>query len=130
MADNLARARAYLAALECGDIDTALSYLAADVIQEEFPNRLVPAGARRTLAELREGAERGKKLMTAQQYLIVKHVSEDDCVALEVEWTGTLAIPLGNLSAGDQMRARSGVFLTFREGLIIRQHNYDCFHPW
>jgi ketosteroid isomerase-like protein len=123
MADNLARASAYLAALESGDIDTALSYLAADVIQEEFPNRLVPDGARRTLAELREGAERGKKLMTAQQYVIMNHVSDGDCVALEVEWTGTLL-------AGNQMRARFGVFLTFRDGLIIRQHNYDCFDPW
>ncbi len=130
MADNLARASAYLAALESGDIDTALSYLAADVIQEEFPNRLVPDGARRSLAELREGAERGKTIMAAQRYVIVNHVSEGDRVALEVQWTGTLAIPLGTLSAGDDMLARFGVFLTFRDGLIIRQHNYDCFDPW
>lgn len=130
MADNLARASAYLAALERGDIDTALSYLAPDVIQEEFPNRLVPQGARRSLVELREGAERGKKLMRSQQYVIMNHVSEGDLVALEVEWTGTLAVPLGSLAAGGQMEARFGVFLTFRDGLIIRQHNYDCFDPW
>lgn len=130
MADNLSRALAYLAALESGDTEAALGYLAADVIQEEFPNRLVPNGARRTLDELREGAQRGKQLMRSQRFEILSTTSDGDRVALEVQWTGTLAIPLGTLPAGGQMRARFGVFLTFREGLIIRQHNYDCFDPW
>jgi len=130
MADNLSLALAYLAALESGDTEAALGYLAADVIQEEFPNRLVPNGTRRTLSELREGAQRGKQVMRSQRFEILSTMSDGDRVALEVQWTGTLAIPLGTLPAGGQMRARFGVFLTFREGLIIRQHNYDCFDPW
>jgi ketosteroid isomerase-like protein len=39
-------------------------------------------------------------------------------------------MPLGSLAAGDTMRARFGVFLTFRDGRILRQHNYDCFDPF
>jgi ketosteroid isomerase-like protein len=130
MADNLSRALAYLAALESGDTEAALGYLAADVIQEEFPNRLVPHGATRNLDEMREGARRGKQVMRSQRFEILSMMSDGDRVALEVQWTGTLAIPLGTLPADGQMRARFGVFLTFREGLIVRQHNYDCFDPW
>jgi hypothetical protein len=26
--------------------------------------------------------------------------------------------------------ARFAIFLTFRDGKIVRQHNYDCFDPW
>lgn len=51
-------------------------------------------------------------------------------VALEVLWEGTLAIPLGSLPVGGVMRAHFGVFLTFRDGKIVQQHNYDCFEPW
>lgn len=51
-------------------------------------------------------------------------------VALEVQWSGTLAIPFGSLPAGGQMRARFGVFLDFRDGLIGAQRNYDCFDPF
>lgn len=130
MTDNLTRARHYLAALESGDTETVLSHLAADVIQEEFPNRLLPNGARRNLEQLREGCERGKKAMRSQQFEILSAMSAGDRVALEVLWTGTLAIPLGTLPSGGQMRARFAVFLTFRDGLIVRQHNYDCFEPW
>jgi ketosteroid isomerase-like protein len=51
-------------------------------------------------------------------------------VALEVQWSGTLAIALGSLPAGGEMRARFAVFLEFRGDRIARQRNYDCFDPW
>ncbi|MBI3941541.1 MAG: hypothetical protein HY326_00885 [Chloroflexi bacterium] len=38
------------------------------VVQEELPNRLVPQGARRDLAALLEGAERGQKVMSMKSY--------------------------------------------------------------
>lgn len=53
-----------------------------------------------------------------------------DRVALEVLWVGTLAVPVGALAEGAEMRAHFGVFLTFREGRIVRQHNYDWFEPF
>jgi ketosteroid isomerase-like protein len=51
---NLATARRYLEAIEQGDPEGHLAFFAADVVQEEFPNRLVPQGATRDLAALRE----------------------------------------------------------------------------
>jgi ketosteroid isomerase-like protein len=129
--DNLALARSYLEAIERGATgDELADFFTDDVVQEEFPNRLTPQGARRGLAEILEGAERGQKVMRKQRFELLHAVAEGDHVALEVRWTGTLAIPLGSLPAGGEMRARFGVFLDFRDGRIHRQRNYDCFDPW
>jgi ketosteroid isomerase-like protein len=68
--------------------------------------------------------------MTAQRFELLHAVTDGDHLALEVQWTGTLAVPLGSLLPGDDMRARFGVFLDFREGQIAAQRNYDCFEPW
>ena len=68
--------------------------------------------------------------MATQRYEVLNAVACGDQVALEVRWTGTLAVPFGNIPAGGQMRARFAVFLEFRDGKILRQRNYDCFEPW
>ena len=81
----------------------------------------------RGLPELLEGAERGQKVMS---YEVLSALASGGRVAMEVQWTGTLAVPLGSLPAGEQMRARFGVFLDFRDGRIAAQRNYDCFEPW
>jgi hypothetical protein len=41
-------------------------YYAPDVIQEEFPNRLLPKGTVRNLEALRKGSAEGSKVMRAQ----------------------------------------------------------------
>jgi ketosteroid isomerase-like protein len=128
---NLATARRYLAAIERGLDDAAFAeFYTPDALQEEFPNRLTPTGARRDLAGLREAAERGRRVLTAQRYEVCREVAAGDRVALEVLWTGTLATAVGSLPAGGTMRAHVAVFLDFRDGKIAAQRNYDCFEPW
>jgi ketosteroid isomerase-like protein len=130
-AANLQAVRRYLDALSRGVTGDALAaFFTEDVVQEEFPNRLVPQGARRGLRELLEGAERGRRVMAAQRWEIRSETASGDRVALEVVWTGTLAVPLGTLPAGGEMRARFAVFLELRGGRIAAQRNYDCFDPW
>jgi ketosteroid isomerase-like protein len=124
-------AKKYLLALEAGATGDALAgFFCEDVIQEEFPNRLVPAGARRDLAALLEGAVRGQQLMRKQRYELLGAVEAEDSVALEVQWSGTLAVSVGSLPAGGEMRARFAVFIEFRGDKIARQRNYDCFDAW
>jgi ketosteroid isomerase-like protein len=128
---NLDFVKRYLGAIEAGATGDALAaFFAPDVVQEEFPNRLVPNGARRDLAAVLEGAERGQRVMRAQRYEILNAVEVGDTIALEVLWTGTLAVPLGALPAGGEMRAHFAVFIELRDGKIARQRNYDCFDPW
>jgi ketosteroid isomerase-like protein len=131
MISRMELVKGYLAALEAGAQGDALArFFTEDVLQEEFPNRLVPNGARRGLAALLEGAARGQQAMSKQRYQLLGAVEDGDTVALEVQWTGTLAIALGSLPVGGDMKARFAVFLEFRGDRIARQRNYDCFDPW
>ena len=128
--DLLQLAREYLESIGRADPLGGLRFFADDVVQVEFPNRLVPNGATRDLAALRDAAVRGSKVMTAQSFEVVNAIASGEQVAVEAIWTGTLAIPLGSIPTGGQMRARFAIFLTYRGGKIVRQHNYDCFDPW
>src|SRR5262249_15315854 len=130
-ANNLEIARRYLAAIEAREPPGVIAaFYAEDIIQEEFPNRLLPQGARRDARQLAEAGERGRKVMTAERYDVLAAIHDGDHVALEVQGSGTLAVPFGTIPAGGEMRARFAVFLDFRDGKIIRQRNYDCFEPW
>lgn len=129
--DNLAIARRYLEALESGADGNALAdFFTKDVVQEEFPNRLSPIGAHRDLSALLDAARKGKKVMRAQRFEIRNAIVDGDNVALEVFWSGLLAVPVDTLPADSEMRAHISVWLEFRDGKIARQHNYDCFDPW
>ena len=125
------RARAYIAAVEGGATgDELAAFYHADAIQDEYPNRLFPAGVRRDLEAILEGAERGQKLMSRQIYDIHTVTEVGDRVILEMTWTGHLAVPVGTTRSGDTMRARFCQVIEFEDGLIIRQRNYDCFDPF
>ena len=128
--DAIGIVRKYFDAIENGAQGESLQFFAEDVIQEEFPNRLVPNGATRDLAALKEAAERGRKVMAGQRYEIVNAFASGNQVAVEAIWTGTLAVPFGSIPAGGEMKARFAIFLELRGGRIVRQRNYDCFDPF
>jgi ketosteroid isomerase-like protein len=128
---NLDLAARYLEAIQSGMTgDELAGFFAPDVVQEEFPNKFLPQGARRDLAAILDAATRGRAAMSSQTYRIVHAVANGDDLALEVEWEGTAAVPVGQLPAGAKMRARFAVFLQYRDGKIAAQRNYDCFEPW
>jgi ketosteroid isomerase-like protein len=129
--DNLAIARRYLEALENGaEGGTLAEYFTADVVQEEFPNRLSPIGQHRDLNALLVSARKGKQTVRAQRFDVLNSIVDGDNVALEVHWSGLLAVPVDSLPADSELRAHISIFLEFRDGMICRQHNYDCFDPW
>ena len=122
--------KAFFAALQASPDAVAQFYHPA-VVQEEFPNRFLPQGARRTLRELGEAAERGRKVMASQRFEVLRMVADADTVVVESEWSGTLAVALDEATpAGTVMRARFAQFFEFEGGKIVAQRNYDCFYPW
>ena len=129
---NLDTVRAFFAALQSGGgTDQVSAFYSPDVVQEEFPNAFLPNGARRGLKELQEAAERGRKVMTSQTFEIRNLVASGDTVVVEADWSGTLAVALGERTpAGSVMRARFAQVFQFRDGRIVQQRNYDCFYPW
>ena len=120
--------RAYLKAIELRK--DVLAFYGDDIVQEEFPNLLLPAGATRRMADLKAANARGQNVMRSETYEIVSLVESGDTVACEIIWTGVLAIPLRTLKPGDAMKARFAVFFEFEGEKIRRQRNYDCFEPF
>lgn len=128
---NVELVRRYLASLERDDPDADPGeFFAPDAVQVEWPNRLVPDGARRDLAALREGRVRRRSVIRNQRFEIENVVAVGDEVALEVRWSGELLLPFGLLKAGDRMNGHFAVFFELRDGKIIRQRNYDSFDPF
>lgn len=128
---NVVTAKRYLDAIARGVAgDVLAQFFAAGMSIEEKPNRLYAKGQTRNVVAMLEGHERGKQLLRKQSYTVVDATAEGDRVALQVVWEGVLAVPLGTLAAGATMRAFSAMFLTFRDGKIGHQVNYDCFEPF
>ena len=128
--DNISIAPEYLKAIEeNADFTRIEQYYTEDVVQIEFPNRLVAKGARRNLSQLREAAVRGRNVVASQKYEVLSAIGDGNLVALEVKWSAALKVAVGSLEAGDEMNAHFAVFLEFRDGKIAEQRNYDCFEP-
>jgi ketosteroid isomerase-like protein len=129
--DNLAIARRYLEAVENGAEGTALAdFFTKDVVHEEFPNRLEPIGCHRDLDGILDTAREEKRTLRAQKFDILNSIVDGESVALEILWSGYLAVPVDTLPADSEMRAHISLWLEFRDGKICRQHNYNCFDPW
>ena len=122
---------AYLRDLENGMSGADLKkYYAPDVQQIEYPNRLVPDGATRDLAMLQDGSIKGKRVLSKQRLEIVKSYEIGNTVIIEAIWAGTLALPIGQIPIGGEMKAYFAQFFEFEQDKIIRQRNYDCFEPF
>jgi hypothetical protein len=120
-----------LAALANGEAGEALGrFFTPDALQIELPNRLNPKGGQSDLATMMKRSEQGKQLLAKQTYQITSEVVSGDKAAVEAEWRATLAVPLGSLAAGTEMKAYFAMFFEFKQSRIALQRNYDCFEPW
>jgi len=129
MADGpLDTIRAYFAAIERGD-PAALDFYADGVEQIEHPNAIKPRGDRRAVAQMRADFDKGRGLLARQHYDIRSAIVSGEEVAVQVLWTGELAVPLGALKPGDEMRVHSSIIFRIRDGKIVAQENYDCVEP-
>lgn len=128
--DLLSVALDYLRALEQGAVGERLAgFFTPDVVIEELPSRLKPNGERQSLEQALVGAERGRELLAWQRYEVLSSTVQGERVALEVAWSAELRVQVPGLPQGP-MKARSAMFLSFRDGKIAGQRNYDCFEPW
>lgn len=128
--ENLARAIAWVRAIESGQTGDALAeFVTLDVVHEDMPNRFFPKGSKSDLTAMRAAAERGRTIMRRQRYDIVSAVGSGSTVAMELDWSAELAVPVGGLQPGDEMRARVAIFMEFRDGRICYQRDYCCYEP-
>ena len=129
--ENIHLVRMYLNALQSGEAGDALRrFFTEDVKQVEMPNQLNNRGQESNLEHILQRSQQGLKILQRQQYEIVSEIVQGDHVAVEARWTGVLAIALGTLAAGAEMKASFAMFFHLRDGRIALQRNYDCFDPW
>ena len=128
---NIARTQQYLQAIaSMGPFEKVADFCSPDIVVQEFPNRIAPQGRIRRAADLSAACEQGQKILQSQIYTVRRIFEAGDEVVAELEWTGILAVPVMNLPAGSEMKAFVAMFLTFREGKIVSQRNYDCYPPF
>ena len=118
---------AYIRAIEAHDTEAATRYMHPDVELTEHPNRIWPAGRRVDQAGLRADGERGKALMASERYEIRGMIVEGDRAAVQIAWSGTLAVAAGPLPAGHVMQAHVCSIIELKAGKVWRQEQYDCF---
>lgn len=118
---------AYLRAIETHQTDEVARYLHPEVELTEHPNRVSPAGRRADLAGMRAASERGARLMASERYDIRQMTIEGDRAAVQLVWSGTLAVAAGPLPAGHVMRAEICSIIELKDGKVWRQEQYDCF---
>lgn len=123
--------RAFLTAIERDQVigDEARWYT-EDVVQVEWPNKLLPNGATRGLTALREAGERGRAIVERQWYEVTNLVATGDKVAAEAIFRATFKMDVAGLAKGDVMTAHFAMFFDMRDGRIARHTTYDCFVPW
>lgn len=118
----------FLEAISEGKIGDELDkFYDENVIQIEYPNLLTKNLTERDLKTLKDASEKGVEVLKSQSFELIKAYECGDTIIIEAKWTGVLAIPIGKLSIGDEMKAYFAQFFDFKNNRIVRQRNYDCF---
>jgi ketosteroid isomerase-like protein len=95
----------------------------------EHPNLVAPVGRKRDAATAAAAREHSRALLAGHRFDVHEHIVAGDRVVTRATWSGTLAIDAGPWPAGTELRAECCMVFTVRDGRILRQENYDCYHP-
>jgi len=133
--DYVEKTKQYLALLERFETDPAAfrHLLHPEIEQTEFPNALTASTKVRGLSGMLEGARAGRQLLASQSFEVQNVIAGADDggqLALEVLWTGVIGADVGAFRSGQTLTANFCMVLEFKDGLLFRQRNYDCFQPF
>ena len=82
--DLVLRAKAFVNSVEAGEPPAAIeAFYHPDIVQEEYPNLLLPNGAVRRFDDLRAANEKARSILRSQRFEIINAVRSGDHVALE-----------------------------------------------
>jgi hypothetical protein len=103
-------------------------FLADSFVLVEAPHLLAPEGSTRTLTEVLQGADQSSDVVSHQEFVIRRTTCEGGRVAVEADWSATVAMDLRYWDRGETIRARTSSVFEVREGLIVSQDSYDCYY--
>lgn len=129
--DNLAAALRYIQLIEdFAQPEDFVGVLDPAIHHEEYPNLLMKNGSQRGYEVMIAGPQQGRKLLSSNRFEVKNAFAAGDWVTIEMVWTGILAAPLGAMPVGYEMKAYIATILEFKNGLIVTQHQYDCYEPF
>ena len=99
-------------------------YYAADVEWAELPTAAIPQGRGGARAALRAAEEARLALFPDRRMRIRNLVAQGDQVVVELDWWGTAARAMGDVSAGATVRLRIASFFRVVDGRIVRHTDY------
>lgn len=122
---------AYFGEIEQGiSAESFSKYYTPDAFQTDYPNLMVPAGLTQAIKDLQHSSTKTKGILSSQKVEIQRYYESGNTLIVEALWTGTLALPIGQIPIGGKMKANFARFYEFENGKIRRQRNYDCFEPF
>jgi ketosteroid isomerase-like protein len=121
----------YLAAVTDPDATAAdvAAFVHPDARFVEHPNSVAPCGRRRDADAALAALGHSRRLMREHRFDVQDHMVAGDRVVTRAQWSGVLAIDAGDVPAGTELRADCCIVFTVRDGRVVEQQNYDCYHP-
>lgn len=132
MATHFEKTRKYLKAIEDFALDAQgmEGVLHPEFVQIELPNALNKNGQRSSRDECFTRMKTAKAILSAQKFDLTNHCESGDKLFVECVWTGTMAMDAGPLKKGQALKASFCMAFDFKDGMLHRQRNYDCFEPF
>ena len=96
---------------------------------QEFGNPLFQGGRNGNYSEFWNIAAQALQLFPDRTLTALECIAEDNCVILEQEWKGTLAVTAGTHQQGEISELRIVSFFELGQGLIVRQRDYLSHTP-
>ncbi len=110
--------------------DVARTLLHPDYLQTEFPNVLNRNGQTCDRTETIARSRLSRAILRSQTFEITSTIESGASVVMEARWTGVMSADVGPLRTGQVITARFCMIFEFKDGLIHRIRNYDCFEPF
>lgn len=111
--------RSYIDAYNRKDVAALVACVGPDIVFENVSNsgQSIRIEGRAAFADI---AGQAAAMFATRHQTITNALVDGDRVALEVDWTGTPAVDLGPMKAGEPIALRGASFLTITEGLLTR----------
>lgn len=111
--------QSYIDAYNRKDAAALVACVDDDVVFENVSN----SGQSRKIegrAAFADLAEQAATMFTTRHQAVTNAVVDGDRVAIEVDWTGTPAVDLKHMKAGEPIAMRGASFMTIRDSLLTR----------
>jgi hypothetical protein len=118
----------YLPAIESiGSFESVAEFFAPDATFQEFPNLIAPYGRVRHAVAARAAYDLGRQTLKSQTDRVRGVLEAGDELAVRLDWSP--GCRCDGLGPGHRDEGVRRDVLTFRDGKIVAQRDFDCYPP-